>query len=155
MPVDHEAKRTWATRTIAASPATIFAVVSDASLHPVIDGSGMVRDVRGSGDHRLALGSKFGMSMRLGLPYRITNTVVEYEPDRLIAWCHPGKHRWRWEVEPVGDGASSLVTETFDWSTAISPKVIELVGYPERHLRNIERSLERLDAFVTNRAAAL
>ena len=155
MPVDHEAKRTWATRTIAATPATLFAVVSDASLHSVIDGSGTVRDVRGSGDHRLALGSKFGMSMRIGIPYRITNTVVEFEQDRLVAWSHPGKHRWRWEFEPVGDGSSTLVTETFDWSPSPIARGIELLRYPERHLANIERSLERLDAYVTNRAAAL
>jgi hypothetical protein len=153
MPVDFDAQRTWASREIAAEPAAVFAVVSDASLHPVIDGSGTVRRARGAGDHRLALGSRFGMDMRMGVPYRMPNTVVEFEQDRRIAWCHPGRHRWRWEVEPLGEGRS-LVTETFDWSTSIAPRFIELVRYPERHLANIERSLERLDAYVARRTAA-
>ena len=37
------------------------------------------------------MGSKFGMAMRgrketLFIPYRTTNTVIEYEKDRRIAW---------------------------------------------------------------------
>jgi hypothetical protein len=155
MPVDHAAKRTWASREIEADAATIFAVLSDPSLHSVIDGSGTVRGSAGPRDQRLELGSKFGINMRMGVPYRMPNTVVEFEQDRLIAWCHPGKHRWRWEVEPLGDGSSCRVTETFDWSTSRLPWLIERVGYPEKHLPNIERSLQRLDAYVTHRAAAV
>ena len=84
------------------------------------------------------------------------NTVVEFEQDRVIAWCHPGKHRWRWEIEPVGDGTSSLVTETFDWSTSRVPEGASSSSrYPERHLPNIERSLQRLDAYVSHRAAGV
>ncbi len=52
-----------------------------------------------------------------GLPYRITNRVVEFERGSKIAWCHPGKHRWRWEVAQAGDG-ETRVTETFDMSTS-------------------------------------
>jgi uncharacterized protein YndB with AHSA1/START domain len=111
MPVDHDAKQTWASREIAADAATIFAVLVDPTLHSVIDGSGTVRGARGPRDQRLELGSKFGMDMRMGIPYRMPNTVVEFEQDHLIAWCHPGKHRWRWTIEPVGDGTHSLVTE--------------------------------------------
>jgi hypothetical protein len=29
--------------------------------------------------------SKFGMDMKIGAPYKILNTVVEYDQDRLIA----------------------------------------------------------------------
>src|SRR4051812_31821595 len=155
MPVDHDAKRTWASREIGADAATIFAVLCDPTLHSVIDGSGTVRDSAGPRDQRLEMGTRFGMNMRMGIPYRMPNTVVEFEQDRVIAWCHPGKHRWRWEIEPVGDGSSSLVTETFDWSTSLAPKLIELVRYPERHLPSIEKSLQRLDAYVSHRAAAM
>ena len=56
---------------------------------------------------------------------------------------------------PVGDGTSTLVTETFDWSTSIVTKLVEVLRYPERHLPSIERSLRRLDAYVTHRAAAV
>ena len=92
----------------------------------------MVQDVRG-GATTLTLGSKFGMDMKMGpLPYRISNTVVEFEQDRLIAWDHFGKHRWRYELEPLGDGSTTRVTESFDWSTATIPKLIELAGASTR-----------------------
>ena len=94
---------------------------------------------------RLALGTRFGMDMKLGpLPYRISNTVVEFETDRRIAWAHVGGHRWRYELEPVEGG--TRVTETFDWSTAKAPKFIELMKYPAKTLTAIERTLERLVA---------
>jgi len=139
-------------RVIPATPAEVFAVLTDASLHPVIDGSGMVTGARGKPE-RLHLGSKFGMNMRLGVPYTISNTVVEFEQDRLIAWQHFGGHRWRYELREVEGGTE--VTETFDWSTSKSPRAIELAGYPRKHPANMERTLERLEAFLTNRTAAL
>ena len=79
-------------RTIAATPAAIFAVLSDPSLHAVIDGSGTVQGAH-SNERQLRLGSKFSMGMRMGVPYRISNEVVEFEQDRLIAWRHLGGHR--------------------------------------------------------------
>ncbi len=127
-------------RVIDAPPEDIFAVLTSTEGHVAIDGSGMVRD---DIEHKtLELGSTFGMKMRYGLPYRITNTVVEYEQDRLIAWQHLGKHRWRYELEPVDEG--TRVTETFDWSTARSPKAIELMGYPKKHPASMAATLERL-----------
>jgi uncharacterized protein YndB with AHSA1/START domain len=133
-------------RVIAASPESIFEVLTDPARHGEIDGSGMVQRARGE-SQRLELGSKFGMDMKMGvLPYRITNTVVEFEENRLIAWHHPGKHRWRYELEPVEGGTK--VTETFDWSTAVIPKAIELMGYPKRHPASMEATLERLAAIV-------
>ncbi len=158
MTVDTRARRTSVTRVIDAAPAEVFAVVADASLHPVIDGSSMVRGSTGKAEP-LRLGSRFSMNMRLGLvPYRITNEVVEFEQDRLIAWCHPGKHRWRYELRPVegADGTvATEVTETFDWSTSLLPKAIELVGYPKRHEGNIERTLERLATYVGKTTSSL
>ncbi len=139
-----------ASRVIHASPEAIFDVLTDPARHREFDGSDTVQQLRGDAD-RLTLGSKFGMDMKLGpLPYRISNTVVEYEPNRLIAWRHFGKHRWRYELEPVAEseGGGTRVTETFDWSTAVSPKAIELAGYPKRHRGSIERTLERLAAAV-------
>ncbi len=132
-------------RVIDAPPEAIFEVLSSTEGHVAIDGSGTVRD---DIEHKtLELGSTFGMKMRYGLPYRISNTVVEYEKDRLIAWQHFGKHRWRYELEPVEGG--TRVTETFDWSTARSPKMIELMGYPKKHPASMEATLERLAAHVT------
>ena len=139
-------------RVVPATPAEVFNVLTDASLHPVIDGSGMVQGARGKVE-RLHLGSKFGMNMRLGVPYVIHNTVVEFEPDRRIAWQHFGGHRWRYELAEVEGGTE--VTETFDWSTSKFPLGIELAGYPKKHPANMERTLERLEAFLTHRDTAL
>ena len=144
-------------RVIAATPAVIFKVVADASMHHVIDGSGTVKGSKGKAEP-LHLGSKFAMRMRMGVPYTIGSTVVEFEQDRRIAWAHIGGHRWRYELnelEPVDGVPRTEVVETFDWSTARVPKAIELVGYPTKHVPNMERTLEKLDAFVTNRASAL
>ncbi len=154
MTIDFEAKRVWASRRIEATADKIFEVLTDASLHPVIDGSDSVKGARGDRDHRLTMGSRFGMNMRLGIPYMITNEVVEFEPNRLIAWRHVGRHRWRFELQPTDDGATR-VTETFDWSTSLWPKALELLGYPAKHEVNIERTLEQLDAFLTHRSDAL
>ena len=133
-------------RVIDAPPEDIFAVLTDPAQHPVIDGSGTVK-ATSSGDERLELGSKFGMKMRIGLPYRIGNTVVEYEPDRLIAWRHAGRHRWRYELEPVDGGTK--VTETFDYSTALTPWAYEWAKIPDGHEGNIEATLDRLDTVVS------
>ena len=135
------------TRTIPASAAAIFAVLADASQHPRIDGSGTVKGARDAEPEPLHLGSRFGMDMKIGVPYRITNEVVEYEHDRLIAWRHFGGHRWRYELVPVEGGTE--VTETFDWSTSRAPFFIELMGYPMKHPPAMEATLERLEQVVT------
>lgn len=135
------------TRTIPASAAAIFAVLADASQHPRIDGSGTVKGARDAEPEPLHLGSRFAMDMKIGVPYRITNEVVEFEQDRLIAWRHFGGHRWRYELVPVEGGTE--VTETFDWSTSRAPFFIELMGYPMKHPPAMEATLERLEQVVT------
>ena len=133
-------------RVIAADAADIFALLVDPARHADFDGSGTVRTPSSGADELLKMGSKFGMNMRYIVPYRIGNTVVEFEQDRLIAWQHFGKHRWRYELEPVEGGTK--VTETFDYSTSLFPKGIELMGYPDQHRENIAKTLERLEALV-------
>jgi hypothetical protein len=128
-------------RVIPAPASDIFAVIDNPAMHPVIDGSGTVRASRQPGGH-LRLGDTFSMDMKVGVPYRITSKVVEYDKDRLIAWAHFGGHRWRFELEPVDGG--TRVTESFDWSTSKFPPFIELMGYPKRHPAAMEKTLERL-----------
>ncbi|NLA34786.1 MAG: dimethyladenosine transferase [Actinobacteria bacterium] len=150
-------KQVSASREIAASAESLFKIVADASFHPVIDGSGTVRSSTGKSEP-LRLGSKFGMNMKMGLPYRLTSTVVEFEQDRRIAWQHPGKHIWRYTFEPLDevDGKPrTLVTETFDWAPSPIKFYIEGFGWPKRHKVNMAKTLEKLDAYVTNRASAL
>ena len=134
-------------RLIDAPADVIFAVLANPARHAEIDGSGTVRGSKESAPEQLTMGSKFGMKMKLGLPYDMRSTVVEYEKDRLIAWAHFGKHRWRYELEEVDGG--TMVTETFDWSTALSPTFIELMGYPKKHVPWMQKTLERLEAVAT------
>jgi uncharacterized protein YndB with AHSA1/START domain len=141
------ASRVSATITVDAPPSVVFAIVADPRQHQRIDGSGSVRGLV-TGPKRLsAKGDTFGVSMKLfGAPYRITNKVVELEPDRRIAWRHFGAHRWRYELEPSGDG--TLVTETWDASRyrPLGFRLLALAGFPERNRRGIEATLLRLKA---------
>ena len=140
MPKD---RKVSATRVIAADRQTIFDLLADPSAHHRFDGSGTVQRSQDGGPQRLEEGAEFGMEMKMGAPYRIVNTVVEFEEGRRIAWRHFNGHRWRYELEDVDGG--TRVTETFDWSTAKLPLAIELAGFPRRNLRAIEATLERLE----------
>jgi uncharacterized protein YndB with AHSA1/START domain len=133
-----------------APPSAVFEVLADPRAHGAFDGSGTVRSAI-TGPARLSLGDRFGMSMRLGVPYTINNEVVEFEEDRRIGWRHVGHHVWRYELEPVGEG-STRVSETFDWSTSRAPWLLELVGYPATNTRGIEATLPRLKAYVEGRS---
>ena len=127
----------------------VFAFLCRPGNHPEISGDGSVKGERTGPETLTGVGDKFGMSMKMyGLPYRITNTVVEFEPGRKIAWCHPGKHRWRWEVAPV-DGGGCLVTETFDMSTSPAKPVLKLMGFPKKHQPNVERSVANVAKHFT------
>jgi len=126
---------------VAAPPAEVFALLADPRRHAEIDGSGTVKGLV-QGPERLSLGDRFGMRMRLGVPYVISSEVVELEPNQRIAWRHIGHHIWRYELEPVDGG--TRVTETFDWAHARSPLALELLGIPARNARSIDATLERL-----------
>ena len=148
MPIDKDTRKVWAVREIDAPAADIFAIVADPTRHKDIDGSGTVQEA--SGDPRqLKLGDKFGMKMKWGVPYSVKSTVKEFEQDRLIAWAHYGGHRWRYELEPLDDNRTR-VTETFDYSTALTPWAYEWVNIPEGHVDSIDGTLERLEAVVTS-----
>ena len=133
-------------RVIAAPPEVIFDILADPSRHRDFDGSGTVRDAKGN-PARLTLGAKFGMHMKMGIPYSIKNTVVEFEEGRRIAWRHFGRHIWRYELTPVEGGTE--VTESFDWNHALSPWLLERNKAPQKNLVSIDATLERLDAVAT------
>ena len=90
----------------------IFDVIANPQMHPIIDGSNSVRSVI-KGPARLTLGSKFGMNMEIGIKYRITNTVVEFEENKLIAWRHLGRWIWRYELKEIS-ATQTVVIESFD-----------------------------------------
>lgn len=110
-------------RVIPASPEAIFALVADPTRHHEIDGSGTVREATVS-PGPFGVGSTFHTSMKLGVAYSMVNTVIAYEPNRVIAWqTRPpsgvlgklvGGRIWRYDLEPVEGG--TRVTETWDIS---------------------------------------
>jgi uncharacterized protein YndB with AHSA1/START domain len=146
-------------RVIDAPAERIFALLADPRRHREIDGSGTVRDAV-DGPPRLALGAVFGMNMRIGGPYQMTNTVVEFEQDRRIAWQpRPtnslaakaiGGRIWRYELEPVEGG--TRVRETWDIRQEKVPPL--LWGMAPLTRRSMRRTLERLAERVCEGGAA-
>ncbi|MGU3499781.1 SRPBCC family protein [Mycobacterium sp. C31M] len=123
---------------------TLFEIIADPHRHHDLDGSGTVRDVEVHGPHRLNTGDKFTVGMtQFGLPYKITSTATAVEENRLVEWQHPLGHRWRWELTEVAPGTTK-VTETFDYSTAKVPFVIELLGMQKKNADGIESTLTAL-----------
>jgi uncharacterized protein YndB with AHSA1/START domain len=115
-------------RTIAASPAEIFAVLCDPQGHVAIDSSGMLQAAEGASV--AAAGDSFVVHMdrealndypELG-KYDVTVTIREFEPDRLISWTVLGQlrpqigHVYGYRLEPDDSGEGTLVTSFYDWS---------------------------------------
>lgn len=129
---------------VSAPASKLFDLIADPHRHPEIDGSGTVRDIDVKGPHRLNAGDKFTVGMtQYGLPYKITSKATTVEENRVVEWEHPLGHRWRWELAEVGPGATK-VTETFDYSTAKVPLVIELLGMQKKNADGIESTLQAL-----------
>lgn len=146
-------------RFIAAPAEKIFELLVYPARHRDIDGSGTVRDPKASdaeAGERLALGSRFGMSMKMGLPYSMVSTVVEFEEGRRIAWQTRGPgplgkyvagRIWRYELEPVDDG--TMVRESWDItqeSPASRPFVRRMASATRK---NMAATLERIEELVT------
>ena len=115
-------------RRIEAPAEQLFALLADSANHPLIDGSGMVREpapaVRISG-----AGDVFMINMHNDHDgnYQVRNVVVEYLAGRRLVWApmtptsdpqeqhavDPVRYEWGYELAPDGPGAT-VVTETFD-----------------------------------------
>jgi uncharacterized protein YndB with AHSA1/START domain len=142
-------------RLIPAPASEIFELLANPSRHRDIDGSGTVRDPKGDTDERLELGSQFGMSMVMGLPYSMRSTVVEFEPDRRIAWQtrghglgrNVGGRIWRYELEPAEGG--TLVRESWDITqeSALTKPLIRRAATSTA--RNMAATLERIEELLT------
>jgi uncharacterized protein YndB with AHSA1/START domain len=135
-------------RIVPADPQSVFDILADPTQHPVLDGSGSVRRARAGHPVRLSKGARFGMEMNLGLPYRISNTVVEFDEPRRIAWRHFAGHRWRYLLTPVDAG--TLVRE--EWDPRRVPHLwlfFALSRFPARNRAGMRASLERLAQMVS------
>jgi uncharacterized protein YndB with AHSA1/START domain len=136
-----EGRTVSASAVVAAAPAEVFALLANPHRHHEFDGSGTVTGAV-SGPERLTLGDRFGVGMKNGMSYRTSNRVVEFEPDRRIAWCHVAKAIWRYELEPVPGG--TRITETFDYGPSPIRLGIELLRFPAANARSIRDTLHRL-----------
>lgn len=106
---------TAAVRIVIGAPAEkIFNYLADPKSHFLFDGSSTIQGAI-TGPERLFLGARFGMSMKIKVPYRITNEVIAFEENRKITWRHLMRWTWSYELLEIGDG-STQVTEIFDAS---------------------------------------
>jgi hypothetical protein len=145
-------------KIINTTPDKIFDILARPSRHPELDGSNTVKKVNSSSPEPLKLGDKFNMSMKLGIPYFMINTIVEYEENRKIAWQPKapgifgkiaGGRIWRYELEPTSDN-KTLVRETWDITQEINPmsKNLLLKDLTQKKIVDaIEKTLENLAKF--------
>ena len=157
--MDHDTARpVTVSRRIGAPASLIFSALATPSRHLEFDGSGMLRAtdyegaVRGVGDVFLMrmYNDEFG-------DYVMRNEVVEFEPDRRIAWApqrhdvdddDDWRHRWRFELEPDGPDAT-VVTETYDLSRS-PDEAKRIMRDGTVWLDGMRVSLERVAAAVTS-----
>ncbi len=146
-------------RVIAAPAPDLFAIVADASRHPEIDGSGSVVELKGA-PQELTLGATFNMSMKAGVRYSMSNTVIEFEQGRRIAWKtvlsgflgrYLGGRIWRYEFEPVDGG--TLVRESWDISEDKQAALLRRGKLPSITADGMSKTLDHLATLAESPAA--
>ena len=146
------------TRTIAASPAEVFAVLADPARHKDTEPGDWVRDAIDPAPITDA-GQMFAMNMYLDLAggdYVIHNLVTEFEQDTTIAWLpgqldESGEHApggWWWRYDLTPNGENTDVTMTYDWS-GTNQEFRDTVGVPPFGPDFIEQSLASLERAVS------
>ncbi|MCM3882252.1 SRPBCC family protein [Frankia sp. R82] len=113
-------------RVVAASPAAVFAVLTDPAGHVAIDSSGMLQSAEGRPVSQV--GDEFVVHMDreslndypLG-KYDVTVKITKFEPDALLEWTiasgvvePPLRHLYGYRLEPAESG--TLVISYYDWS---------------------------------------
>lgn len=145
------------TRTIAATPAEIFAVLADPTRHKDTEPGDWVRDAIDTVPVT-ACGQMFAVNMFLeqaGGHYVMYNVVTEFDQDRSIGWLpgqldESGNHTpggWTWRYDLVPTAAGTDVTLTYDWSGTVQ-SFRDSVGVPVFPEQFIEESLAALERAV-------
>ena len=159
-----QTERVFASTTIDATPAAVFAVLADPSAHAAIDGTGWVRESLDR-DHLLAAGQVFRMAMyhpnHPDKDYKIANLVEVFDSPRAIAW-KPGTESpetgelsfggWTWRHDLATGPSGTTVTLTYDWSV-VPPHVREYIQFPPFAQDHLDNSLEHLSDLVVRNAA--
>ena len=150
-----------ATTTVAAPAEAVFAVLSDPTSHPDIDGTGWVAKPLDTAP-LAGPGQLFRMAMyHANHPdgsYEMTNRVADFAPPQAISW-EPGQDRegdgnpsfggwvWRYTLVPAGP-SSTEVTLTYDWS-AVPPFLREHISFPPFPVEHLTNSLRHLADLAT------
>lgn len=148
-------------RTVAAQPDQVFALLADPGRHTEIDGANMLRGVASEQGPITAVGQAFVMNMNqegIG-DYQMRNEVVSFEPGRRIGWApsihprgslqhvigdlDPSGHVYEWELEPAPGGGTQL-THTYDWSGVTDAKARPL--YPRVSRDQMAGTIDRIEA---------
>lgn len=144
------------TRTIAAAPESIFAVLADPARHQNTEPGDWVRDAVYPAPITGA-GQVFAMNMYLdqaGGDYVMHNLVNVFDPDRAIGWIPgrvdgEGNHAaggWSWRYDLAPNGGGTDVTLTYDWTDTpqeFRDQIGQMPPFPEDYLSASLAALER------------
>lgn len=164
---DTDQDRYVVSRTIAAPPSAVFALLTDPARHPETEPTDWVRGPLEAEPAPITeVGQVFGMEMfhvNAGGRYDMHNRVIALEPERTVAW-EPGQYSpdgeldtggwtWRYDLAPAdGTGTGTEVTLTYDWSRV--PSVLrEEFSLPPFPPAFLEDSLAALERALTGSAA--
>ena len=107
---------------VEASPAEIFAIVSNLREHAALAGSGEVKALRQIGDDPLGTGARFEADEEITMMGRTTkmtatSEIVEYDAPNLVSWTSmpsvspkPRRIQWWFRLTPT-DGGTRVVHE--------------------------------------------
>ena len=132
-----------------AAASDVYALIADPARHTELDGGGSVRGLISGDTPELREGDNFTEKMFLGIPYRMSPTVVRAEKNQALSWRMPADHYWIWEIADNHDGTVT-VRETWDASEAKifgfipAAPVFRAIGAFARNRRNIALSLAKL-----------
>ena len=96
-----------------AAASDVYALIADPARHTELDGGGSVRGLISGDTPELREGDTFTEKMFLGIPYRMSPTVVRAEKNQILSWRMPADHYWTWEIADNHDGTVT-VRETWD-----------------------------------------
>ena len=146
------------TRTIAASPEAVFAVLSDPSRHHDTEPGDWVRDAVAP-EPITAAGQIFAMNMyltQIGGDYVTHNLVNVFDRNRAIGWLtgrldDEGNHvpgGWFWRYDLVANGDGTDVTLTYAWTDTPQEFRDQVGGMPPFPADYLAASLAALERTV-------
>ncbi|CAN5397625.1 SRPBCC family protein [soil metagenome] len=144
-------------RSIDASSAEVFEVLSNPDNHHAIDGSGLVRSVD-TADRISHTGQVFTMNMsgaHMGGDYQTDNHVTGFADGHLLAWqstpagTEPFGWEWVWRLDSDGPD-STQVTLTYDWSKVTDKDLLSKLSFPLVAEEQLQESLNNLAAAVAS-----